>query len=224
MFAVNANLPGSPRCCFSRLPGLRRETLRNNICRLRPGATSRHTVSMTASPHILLVEDDQRDQPAGEPLSALQRLPRLGQRRRAQHGTVDRRQPHRSGRARPDAAGRGRPQPVPPAARRSHGPGHHADRAGRGVDRIVGLEMGADDYLAKPFNPRELLARITAVLRRAGTPADHDRAGRGGRCCPSTGGAWTGQARAEGSDGEMVVLSSGEFDLLQAFAELRSAC
>jgi DNA-binding response OmpR family regulator len=40
---------------------------------------------------------------------------------------------------------------------------------GDDVDRIVGLELGADDYLAKPFNPRELLARIRAVLRRAGT-------------------------------------------------------
>src|ERR671916_295294 len=39
---------------------------------------------------------------------------------------------------------------------------------GDDVDRIVGLEMGADDYLAKPFNPRELLARINAVLRRRG--------------------------------------------------------
>src|ERR1700678_4832358 len=37
---------------------------------------------------------------------------------------------------------------------------------GEDVDRILGLEMGADDYLAKPFNPRELLARINAVLRR----------------------------------------------------------
>ena len=48
------------------------------------------------------------------------------------------------------------------------------------VDRIVGLEVGADDYVAKPFNPRELLARIRAVLRRKGptlltaTPADTD--------------------------------------------------
>src|SRR5207249_956661 len=40
---------------------------------------------------------------------------------------------------------------------------------GDDVDKIVGLELGADDYLAKPFNPRELLARIRAVLRRAGT-------------------------------------------------------
>jgi len=45
--------------------------------------------------------------------------------------------------------------------------------SGRGdtVDRIIGLEMGADDYLAKPFNPRELLARLRAVLRRAGESA-----------------------------------------------------
>jgi DNA-binding response OmpR family regulator len=42
---------------------------------------------------------------------------------------------------------------------------------GDDVDKIVGLELGADDYLAKPFNPRELLARVRAVLRRAGGPA-----------------------------------------------------
>jgi two-component system response regulator CpxR len=43
---------------------------------------------------------------------------------------------------------------------------------GEDVDRIVGLEMGADDYLAKPYNPRELVARIRAILRRAGVEAD----------------------------------------------------
>ena len=42
---------------------------------------------------------------------------------------------------------------------------------GEETDRIVGLEMGADDYLPKPFNPRELLARIRSILRRAGEPA-----------------------------------------------------
>src|SRR5215831_2468316 len=42
---------------------------------------------------------------------------------------------------------------------------------GAETDRIVGLELGADDYLAKPFNPRELLARVRAVLRRAGGPS-----------------------------------------------------
>jgi DNA-binding response OmpR family regulator len=43
---------------------------------------------------------------------------------------------------------------------------------GDDVDRIVGLELGADDYLPKPFNPRELIARIKAVLRRSGSAAD----------------------------------------------------
>ena len=43
---------------------------------------------------------------------------------------------------------------------------HHAYRHGEETDRIIGLEMGADDYLSKPFNPRELLARIKAVMRR----------------------------------------------------------
>ena len=61
---------------------------------------------------------------------------------------------------------------------------------GEDVDRIVGLEIGADDYLPKPFNPRELLARIRAILRRAAgrrarkagdsLPADGPGAGPGG--------------------------------------------
>ena len=42
---------------------------------------------------------------------------------------------------------------------------------GEETDRIIGLEMGADDYLPKPFNPRELLARIKAVMRRTGAAA-----------------------------------------------------
>ncbi len=50
---------------------------------------------------------------------------------------------------------------------------------GEDTDRIVGLELGADDYLAKPCNPRELLARVRAVLRRAEQRDDRRRAGRG---------------------------------------------
>ncbi len=69
--------------------------------------------------------------------------------------------------ARPDAAGRGRALHLPAFARQQRS---HADylltAKGEDVDRIVGLEMGADDYLPKPFNPRELVARIHAVLRR----------------------------------------------------------
>ncbi|MGH6659901.1 MAG: response regulator [Rhodospirillales bacterium] len=90
---------------------------------------------------------------------------------------------------------------------------------GEEVDRIVGLEMGADDYLAKPFNPRELLARIKAVLRRAGeaSPAAGDP-------IPGTVLVFAGwsldldRRQLSGADGVMVPLSGGEFDLLAAFA------
>lgn len=90
---------------------------------------------------------------------------------------------------------------------------------GDDLDRIVGLEMGADDYLAKPFHPRELLARVRAVLRRAG---------RGGGGASSKTGrdirfaGWRlDTARRELSDpaGVVVDLSAGEYDLLLAFLE-----
>ncbi len=61
---------------------------------------------------------------------------------------------------------------------------------GEETDRIVGLEVGADDYVAKPFNPRELLARIKAVLRRAQTLPRAARAGDG-RGSASTAGSST---------------------------------
>jgi DNA-binding response OmpR family regulator len=84
------------------------------------------------------------------------------------------------------------------------------------VDRIVGLELGADDYLPKPCNPRELLARIRAVLRRAaasavpGAPADADERFSFGRC------TLDGAARTLSRDGVTHRLSSGEFALLHA--------
>ena len=99
---------------------------------------------------------------------------------------------------------------------------------GDDIDRIVGLEVGADDYLAKPFNPRELLARIRAVLRRR-APTDVE----------STPGEADEEEAADGSvfafgpyrldlnlrelrrDGEPVVLTSGEFDLLRVLVEHR---
>ncbi len=94
---------------------------------------------------------------------------------------------------------------------------------GEEMDRIVGLEMGADDYLAKPFNPRELLARIKAVLRRAdelpqasdrGTGDDGDR----DRVYVFSGWNLDAQRRDLISpDGVMVSLSGGEFELLMAF-------
>ncbi|WP_096701171.1 response regulator [Magnetospirillum sp. 15-1] len=90
---------------------------------------------------------------------------------------------------------------------------------GEDTDRIVGLEMGADDYVAKPFNPRELLARIKAVLRRTqGT--DETAPGRSGTKVSFLG--WTLDLASRdllSPDGVMVALSAGEFGLLQVFVE-----
>ena len=84
---------------------------------------------------------------------------------------------------------------------------------GEDTDRIVGLELGADDYLAKPFNPRELLARIRAILRRRAGPRADANAMRFGRLTIDRG------ARAVRVDGEAKVLTSYQFDLLVALAE-----
>lgn len=89
---------------------------------------------------------------------------------------------------------------------------------GEETDRILGLEMGADDYLAKPFNPRELLARVKAVLRRTGTR--QPVGGSLGQILEFAG--WRMDlARREltDPDGVHVALTSGEIDLLAAFAE-----
>ena len=82
---------------------------------------------------------------------------------------------------------------------------------GDDVDRIVGLEVGADDYLAKPFNPRELLARIRAVLRRVNRDAEAS-----GQRTIRHFGSFTLDIDAHklSRDGEEVALTSGEFDLL----------
>ncbi|HOP15898.1 MAG: response regulator [Chromatiaceae bacterium] len=88
---------------------------------------------------------------------------------------------------------------------------------GEETDRIVGLEMGADDYLAKPFNPRELLARIKSVLRR--TDGAHNRAVREAPERLSFLG-WTllpGARELIDPDNTLVPLSTAEFSLLTAF-------
>ncbi len=87
------------------------------------------------------------------------------------------------------------------------------------TDRIVGLELGADDYLGKPFNPRELLARIRAVLRRA--------SGEGGAAKEAPAkviqfGGWElepARRRLQNPDGVEVPLTGGEYELLQVMVE-----
>ena len=89
---------------------------------------------------------------------------------------------------------------------------------GEDVDRIVGLEMGADDYIPKPFNPRELLARIHAVLRRRpaadapGAPSMTDEVVKFGEFELDLG------TRVLRKNGEPVPLTTGEFAVLKAFA------
>src|SRR4029453_964065 len=91
------------------------------------------------------------------------------------------------------------------------------------TDRIIGLEMGADDYLAKPFNPRELLARIRPILRRAEGPPSAPTPAGGDEVGVAVGSnAWTvrpGRRQLLDPTGRAVELTGGEFDLLVALAE-----
>lgn len=88
------------------------------------------------------------------------------------------------------------------------------------VDRILGLEMGADDYLSKPFNPRELLARIKAILRRtqhgesAGQPAVEERTYHFGQWILNKT-----KRQLTTLDNVEITLSSGEYNLLLVFLE-----
>ena len=86
---------------------------------------------------------------------------------------------------------------------------------GEDVDRIVGLEMGADDYLPKPFNPRELVARINAVLRRRAAPLPPG-APAAGQEKVSFGSMTINLAtRTLERDGQSMSLTTGEFALLK---------
>jgi two-component system OmpR family response regulator len=86
------------------------------------------------------------------------------------------------------------------------------------VDRIIGLELGADDYLCKPFNPRELVARIRAILRRVDERGSNDKPSghvfrfEGLVADPET-------RRVVAADGTEIVLTAAEFSLLVAFLE-----
>jgi len=96
--------------------------------------------------------------------------------------------------------------------------------AGDVVDRVVGLEVGADDYIAKPFDPRELLARLKSLLRRIEGRAAQGKGKAVARAATST--VRVGQCtldlsahRLLDAQGEEVALTSMEFDLLRVFTE-----
>ena len=82
------------------------------------------------------------------------------------------------------------------------------------VDRVVGLEIGADDYVVKPFSPKEMLARVRAVLRRAHAPVS---------AAPLTVGGITldGATHQVAVSGRPLTLTPKEFDLLRALLEAR---
>ena len=84
------------------------------------------------------------------------------------------------------------------------------------IDRIVGLEMGADDYVSKPFNPRELLARINAVLRR-------NELKRSQNPTPETlsfgSFIFNSDSRSLTKNGALISITSGEFELLKVFID-----
>lgn len=96
-------------------------------------------------------------------------------------------------------------------------------RKGELVDRVAGLEVGADDYVAKPFHLRELLARVRSVLRRREPPPAQEGSEAGGTSAPRLRFAGFELDRHKrlllSPDGKPVDLSAGEFDLLLAFLE-----
>jgi two-component system, OmpR family, response regulator len=97
-----------------------------------------------------------------------------------------------------------------------HGPVIIVTGRGESVDRVVGLELGADDYVTKPFDLRELLARVRSVLRRASSPPPKTDTGR----WSFDGCVLDPQSHSlSGAQGEPIPLTSGEFALLRVFVE-----
>jgi len=87
------------------------------------------------------------------------------------------------------------------------------------VDRIIGLEMGADDYLPKPFNPRELLARINSIFRRHEMETNENLINRSANIIKFDDFEFNSQERTLKKGQQSIDLTSGEFSLLKVFIE-----
>ena len=87
------------------------------------------------------------------------------------------------------------------------------------VDRIIGLEMGADDYLPKPFNPRELLARINSIFRRHEMETNENLKNRSANIIKFDDFEFNSQERTLKKGQQSIDLTSGEFSLLKVFIE-----
>jgi two-component system phosphate regulon response regulator OmpR len=90
---------------------------------------------------------------------------------------------------------------------------------GDDIDRIVGLEMGADDYLPKPFNPRELLARINAVLRRRAPAGPPGAPAAAGELFQFGQFSFNLSTRTLTRQGKAVPLTTGEFSVLKVLVQ-----
>ncbi len=91
---------------------------------------------------------------------------------------------------------------------------------GEDIDKILGLEVGADDYLSKPFNPRELVARIKAILRRPNLSSANNTTKL--KCCQVGKYSFNLVKRHLQYDKTTISLTSGEYDLLRIFVENKS--
>jgi two-component system, OmpR family, response regulator len=101
-----------------------------------------------------------------------------------------------------------------------HGPVIIVTGRGESVDRVVGLELGADDYVTKPFDLRELLARVRSVLRRAAPPSKAAVRATGAGRFAFDGYVLDPQAHSLfGPQGDTIALTTGEFALLRVFVE-----
>lgn len=87
------------------------------------------------------------------------------------------------------------------------------------IDRILGLELGADDYVVKPFNPRELLARIKSVLRRSETMSKSSETTTPERFRFDDWTLVINRREAEHTDGRVITLTTSEFQILLAMLE-----